>query len=50
MQWKNGKLQSAEIRSGNGGVCKLRYGERTAEKSFKPGEVIRVGADLASVN
>jgi alpha-L-fucosidase 2 len=50
IQWKNGKLQSAEIRSSNGGVCKLRYGERTTRKSLKPGDVMRVDADLVSIN
>jgi len=50
MQWKNGKLQSAEIRSKNGGDCKLRYGERMTQKSFKPGEVVRVDANLSSSN
>jgi len=50
IQWKNGKLQSAEIRSSNGGVCKLRYGEQTTRKSLEPGDVMRVDADLASIN
>ena len=49
MQWKNGKLESAEIHSSKGGDCKLRYGERTVQKSFKPGDVVRVDANLASV-
>ena len=46
MQWKEGKLQSAEIRSQPGGLRKVRYGNRTATLSFKPGEVIRLNADL----
>jgi alpha-L-fucosidase 2 len=50
MQWKNGKLLSAEIRSSQGGGCKLRYGERTAQKSFKSGEVVRLDGNLASIH
>jgi alpha-L-fucosidase 2 len=46
IQWKDGRLLSAEIRSRNGGPCKLRYGERTVEKSLKPGDVVHVGGDL----
>ncbi len=49
MKWKNGKLQSAEICGSQVGDCKLRNGERTAMKSFKPGEVIRVDGNLDSV-
>jgi alpha-L-fucosidase 2 len=50
MTWKGGKLQLAEIRSDKGGDCKLRYGERTAQKTFKPGEIVRLDADLATVS
>jgi alpha-L-fucosidase 2 len=50
MQWKNGKLQSAEIHSSQGGGCKLRSGERTVQKSFKPGEVVRVDGNLESIH
>ncbi len=50
MTWHDGKLQSAEIRSSAGGVCKLRYRDRTAPKSFKPGEIVRVDANLASID
>jgi alpha-L-fucosidase 2 len=46
IQWKEGKLQSAEIRSQSGGLCKVRSGNRTAKLSFKPGEVIRLDAGL----
>ncbi len=46
IQWKEGKLWSAEIRSQPGGLRKVRYGNRTATLSFKPGEVIRLNADL----
>jgi alpha-L-fucosidase 2 len=46
IQWKGGKLQSAEIRNRNGGLCAVRYGERTASLSLKPGEAIRLNAAL----
>jgi alpha-L-fucosidase 2 len=46
IQWKDGKLQSAEIRSEPGGVRKIRSGNRTASLRFKPGEVTRLNANL----
>jgi alpha-L-fucosidase 2 len=46
MQWKDGKLQSGEIRSQLGGLRKIRSGNRTASFSFKPGEAIRLNAEL----
>ena len=46
MQWKNGKLQSAEVGSSKGGDCTLRYGERTTRKSFKPGQVVPSGCGI----
>jgi alpha-L-fucosidase 2 len=49
MRWAGGQLQSAEIRSQSGGSCTLRYGGKTAEKTFKPGEVIRVDGNLISI-
>jgi alpha-L-fucosidase 2 len=50
IQWKSGKLQSAEIRSNQGGFCKLRYGDRTIRKLLSPGEAIRVDANLVAVD
>jgi alpha-L-fucosidase 2 len=46
--WRNGKLESAEIRNARGADCKVRYGEKTASLPVKPGEAIRlkVEADL----
>jgi hypothetical protein len=46
IQWKEGKLWSAEIRSQPGELRKVRSGDRTATLSFKSGEVIRLNADL----
>jgi alpha-L-fucosidase 2 len=48
MQWKNGKLQSAEIRNTSAAACKVRYRTKTAEFSLKPGEAIHLSADLVS--
>jgi len=48
MEWKNGKLQSAEISNRNGGSCTVRYGEKTAALSAKPGGTIRLNAELVS--
>ena len=50
MEWKNGKLQSAEISNRNGGSCTVRYGEKTATLSVKPGEATRLNAELVSNN
>ncbi len=48
MQWKNGKLQSAEIRSKSAATCKVRYGTKTADFSLEPGEPIHLNADLVN--
>ena len=48
--WQGGKLQSAEIRNANASDCTVRYGAKTAEFSVKAGEMIRLNAELASVN
>lgn len=50
MEWKNGKLQSAEISNRNGGSCTVRHGEKTATLSVKPGEATRLNAELVSNN
>jgi alpha-L-fucosidase 2 len=46
MTWRNGKLQTAEIRNATGGNCKLRYGAKTAVVSLRPGVTIRLNAEL----
>jgi alpha-L-fucosidase 2 len=38
LEWKNGKLVRAEIRSALGGRCIVRYGEKTTTHETKPGE------------
>jgi alpha-L-fucosidase 2 len=50
MEWKEGKLQSAQIRNHNGGSCAVRYGTRTAKVSVQPGEIARLNAALAAAN
>ena len=50
MQWKNGKLQVAEIRSDHAFKPKVRYGAKTVEYSFKSGETLRLNAELQQTN
>jgi alpha-L-fucosidase 2 len=50
IRWKSGKLQSAEIRNASATACKVRYGAKTAQFALKPGETIRLGADLVLAN
>ncbi|MCX6903374.1 MAG: hypothetical protein NTW03_07830 [Verrucomicrobia bacterium] len=50
MQWKNGKLQVAEIRNAHAFNGKVRYGAKTVEYSFKPGETLRLNAELQQTN
>jgi alpha-L-fucosidase 2 len=47
MQWKNGKLGSAEIRSSSTTTSKVRYGAKTADVSFKAGETVRLHPEWA---
>jgi alpha-L-fucosidase 2 len=46
MQWKDGKLQSAEIHNINGTACKVRYGQKTKSFSIKPGTSIHLNGNL----
>jgi alpha-L-fucosidase 2 len=47
LDWKDGKLLSAQIRSVKGTSCKVRYGEKTVSLSVNPGETLRLNAELA---
>jgi alpha-L-fucosidase 2 len=47
VEWKGGVLVSATLRSLTGKTCKVRYGGKIVELSMQPGEVIRLGGDLA---
>lgn len=46
VQWKDGKLDSAEIQSVGGKTCQVRCGDKRATFTFKPGQVIRVSAGM----
>ncbi len=50
MEWKEGKLQSAEISNRDGGSCLCRYGEKTTKLSVKPGETAHLNAELATAH
>ena len=47
MEWKGGKLRSAEIRGLKGGAIQVRYGQKTATIKVKPGVTTRLNTDLA---
>ena len=46
MQWKDGKLQSAQIHSLYGTTFKVRYADKTATFSIKPGSTIHLDRNL----
>jgi alpha-L-fucosidase 2 len=48
MQWKEGKLRSAQIHSINGTNFKVRYAGKTATFSIKPGTTINLDSDLVA--
>jgi alpha-L-fucosidase 2 len=48
MEWKNGKLSSAEITNANGGTLTVRSGEKTALLTAKRGRMLHLNADLAT--
>ncbi len=47
IEWKDGKLQSATVRSIAGTACRLRYGSKTIDLKLEPKQSVRVDADLA---
>ncbi|HKV40751.1 MAG TPA: glycoside hydrolase family 95 protein [Blastocatellia bacterium] len=47
--WKEGRLESAVIRSSWKRECKLRYGSRVSKVTLKPGIPMRVDGDLHHV-
>jgi hypothetical protein len=49
MEWKDGKLRSTQVSNRNGGSCTVRYGEKTARLSVKPGETALLNAELATI-
>jgi alpha-L-fucosidase 2 len=50
MQWKGGKLQTAAIHGPKGGAVKVRYGEKIATITIKPGEAVHLNADLVAAD
>ncbi len=48
MEWKDGKLSGATIRSTTGTACKVRYGEKVVELKMRPGQQRRL--DQAALN
>ena len=50
MEWKGGELQTAGIHGLKDGAVKVRYGQKTATISVKPGETVHLNAKLAATN
>lgn len=50
MEWKGGELQTAGIHGLKDGAVKVRYGQKTATISIKPGETVHLNANLAATN
>ncbi len=46
MEWKDGKLVSAQISNRDGGFCTVRYGEKTSKLQVKPGKPASLNAEL----
>ncbi len=46
IQWKDGKLTGATIRSVGGNACKVRYGGKVTDLSVKPGQALSIDATL----
>jgi alpha-L-fucosidase 2 len=46
--WTGGKLVHAAVRAKNGGVCKIRYGDKTTRAATTPGQTLHFNASLAS--
>jgi len=49
IQWKDGKLQSAQIHSTGGRTFKIRYLDRTATFTITPDSTISLGANLIAM-
>jgi len=46
LEWRMGKLSSAQISNRRGGSCTVRYGERITQLSLAPREVARLNGEL----
>jgi len=49
IQWKDGKLQSAQIRNINGKAFRVRYGDKTAAFAIQPGSTIKLDHNLSVI-
>jgi alpha-L-fucosidase 2 len=47
LSWQEGRMVSLNVKSVNGGKCRLCYAGRTAEFSTKPGEILSLDHNLA---
>ena len=46
IEWKDGKLTTATVRSTTGTACTVRHGQKTIERTFTPGEAVRLDGAL----
>jgi alpha-L-fucosidase 2 len=46
VEWKDGRLAWATLRSERGGRCAVQYGERTLALGTRPGETVRLDGEL----
>ncbi len=46
MEWREGRLVSATVRSTAGRACKVRYGGRAFDLRLRPGRRVRLGSSL----
>lgn len=46
LQWRGGKLQSAEISNANATTCRVRYGAKTVSLSLTPGAALHLNSEL----
>ena len=47
MEWNDGRLEQAVIRSKLGGSCTIRYGDKTVQFETEIGEIYRLNGQLA---
>ena len=47
VEWEEGRLKSATLRSGRGGACVVQHGSRTVSLETKAGETVRLDGALA---
>lgn len=50
LDWQDGKLTSAVIRSTTGGMCLVRYGAQRVVVQTKPGQAVRLNAALEDLH